>query len=100
MVHAISMLHRAKDRRAALSNLARIALHNAQISTHSLCQINLVNNQQVTARNTWSAFARHFVSASDVNYVDNVVSELARVVGSEIVTAGLDEEEICAEFAL
>lgn len=67
------MLHRPKHRRTPLSNFACIALHNTQIRAYSLRQIDLVNNQQITARDPGATLSRHFISTGDVNNVNDEI---------------------------
>ena len=84
----------------------------------------LVNDEQVRLRDTRATLARNLVSAlhvgrhqhqkmvhiigrlgqsvthRDVNDVDDVVRELARIIRSEVVTAALDEEKLAAILRL
>jgi len=48
----------------------------------------------------WSTLSRDLVSTGYVDYVDDEVGEFARVVCSEVVAAGLDEEEVGVEFVV
>jgi hypothetical protein len=100
MIHPLAMLDDGKHRRPALTHLRGIALHNSQISPDSLGKINLVHNEQVRPRNARSALARHLVTPSHINNIDDVVRELARVVGGEVVASGLDEEEVGLKLLL
>lgn len=94
------MLHNRKNSRTPIPHLRRIPLHNPQIRTHRLRKINLVDHQQIRPRNTRTSLPRHLVATRNVNHVDDEVGELARVVGSEVIAAGLDEQEVCLELAL
>jgi hypothetical protein len=100
MIHPISMLHGPKQRRTTLAYLARITLHHTQIRTHSLGQINLVNHQQVTTRNPRPSLAWHLVAARNVDYVDDEIGELARVVCLEVVASRLTLQQIGVDFSL
>lgn len=92
------MLDLRENRGAALPHLRRIPLHNTQIGPHDLRKISLVHNQQVRPRDAGAALARHLVSASNVDHVDDEIRQLARVVRGQVVAAGLDEEEVGLEL--
>jgi len=47
-----------------------------------------------------AAFARDFVTASDVDDVDGVIGEFAAEVGGQVVATGFDEEEFGLELAV
>lgn len=94
------MLNNRKNSRTPLPHLGRIPLHNPQIRTHRLGQINLVHHQQIRARDTRPALPGNLVTARNVDHVDDEIGQLARVVGGEVVAAGLNEEEVRFELAL
>lgn len=100
ILHADPILHHREYSRTTLSHFRRIALHDLEICTHGLGKINLVHNQQIRARNTRSTLPRYLVAACNINYVDDEISQLARVVCSEIVTTRFDEEEVGRELLL
>jgi hypothetical protein len=100
MIHPLAVFDNGKHRRAALTHLRGIALHNSQIRTDSLGKINLVHDEQIGPRNARPALAWHLVTSSDINYVDDKVCELARVVGGEVIASRLDEEEVGLELLL
>lgn len=93
-------LNHSKHRRSTLSHLSRIPLHNSQVRTDGLSQIDLVHNQQIRARDTGSTLAGHLITTSDINHVDNEVSQLATVVSGKVVAAGFDEEEVGLELSV
>jgi len=100
MLKPFPFLNDGKNRRPPLAHLASIALHNGQIGTDRLRQINLVHDEQVGPRNPRSALPRHLVPARDVNDIDDEIGQLARVVGGEVVAAGFDEEQVRRELFL
>ena len=100
MVQALAILDDRKNCRSTFAHLRRIPLHDLQISTNGLGKVNLVDHQQIRARDTRSTLARNLVATRNVNHIDDEVGQLARVVRSEVITAGLDEEEICGELPL
>ena len=58
------------------------------------CEIDLVDDQQIAARDAGSPFSWHLVAARDVDDVNRVVDELAAVLRREVVTAALDDQQI------
>lgn len=100
MLQSLPVLNYSKNSRPTLSHLRRIPLHNLQIRTHSLSEINLVHNQQIRARDARATLAGDLVSARNINHVDDEVGQFARVVRSQVVTAGLDEEQVRGELLL
>lgn len=75
---------------------AGIPLHHGQIRAHGLSQVALIHHQQIAARDTGPALARHLIPARDINHIDDEIGQLARVVGRQVIAAGLDEEQIRA----
>jgi hypothetical protein len=100
MLHPLAMLHNRKNSRTPLPHLRRIPLHNLQIRPDSLRQINLVNHQQIRARDTRPALPGNLITARNVDHVDDEIGQLTRVVRGEVVAARLDEEEVGFELAL
>lgn len=100
VINALPILDLRKDGRPALADLRSVAFHDAQIRAHRGREIDLVDDQQVTARDAGAAFTRDLVTARDVDHVDDEVGQLARVVGSQVVAAGLDQEQVRLELAL
>ena len=98
MLQPLPILHLRKDRRPALSHLGRITLHNSQIRAYNLRQINLIHNQQVRARDARPALARDLVPSGDINHVDDEIRQFARVVGGEVIAAGLNQQEVGLEL--
>lgn len=81
MLQPLPTLDHRKNRRTPLSHLGGIPLHNLQIRTHNLRQIDLVDDQQIRARDAGASLARHLVPARDIDHVDDEVGQFARVVG-------------------
>lgn len=100
ILHSRTTLHDRKDRRSTLAHLRRIPLHDRQISTHCLSKVDLVHDQQIRARDTGSTLTGHLITTSDINHVDDEISQLATVVGSEVVAAGFDEKEVGLELSV
>lgn len=100
MLQPLSLLNNRKNRRSSLPHFGCIPLHNPQIRPHRLRQINLVNNQQIRPRDTWPALPGHLVPARDVDHVDDEIGQFARVVSSQVVATGLDEEQVGFKLAL
>ena len=62
LCHPIPMAHSCKDCCAYLSILARshtsgISIHDPKVSTDSLCQVDLVDDKQITLRDTRASFS-------------------------------------------
>lgn len=100
MVDPNVLLHLGENRRPALAHLPRVALHDAQIGTHGLGEIGLVDDEEIALGDAGAALAGHLVAAADVDDVDDEVGQLAAVVGGEVVTARLDEQQVRRELAV
>lgn len=100
MLHPLPVLDNCKHSRTPFPHLRRIPLHHSQIRTHRLGKINLVHHQQIRARDTGSSLPGNLVPTCNVDHVDDEIGQLARVVGGEVVTTGLDEEEVGLELTL
>lgn len=79
---------------------SRVPLHDFQICADSCCKIDLIYHKQVAPSYTRSTFTRYLVPSSNVNHIYYKVCELARVVGSKVVAARLDEEEVSRKLAV
>ena len=99
-VHALAMLDLSKDGRTTLAHLPRVALHDAQVRTHNLGQVRLVDDQQVALGNTRPSLSRNLVAATDIDDIDDKVGQLAAVVCREVVAAGLDQQQLRAELVV
>jgi hypothetical protein len=100
MFHGLPLLDDGKHRRPTLAHPRRIALHHAQIGTHRLREVDLVDDEQITARDARAPFARHLVTAGHVDDVDDIVGKFAGVVCGQVVAPGLDQQQVRLEFAL
>lgn len=96
-IDALVSLHNGEDGRAAFTHPPAIPVHDVQVSAHCLGQVDLVHDEQVRLGDARPALAGDLVSARDVDYVNDEVCELARVVCCEVVAARLDEEKIGVE---
>lgn len=94
------MLNNRKHSRTPFPHLRRIPLHNSKIRAHSLSKINLVHNQQIRPRDSRSTLTRHLITTRNINHVDDEIRQLARVVGSQVITAGLDQQQVRRELLL
>lgn len=91
-IHVI--LDLGEDCRSSFSHPKSIILHDSQVCTHNLREVCLVNNEQIRLRDSGTTLAGNLVTPTDVDHVYNIVRQLARVVGREIVAATLDEQDI------
>lgn len=80
MLQPLPLLNNRKNSRPPFPHLRRIPLHDTQIRTHRLSQINLVNNQQIRARDTRPTLPGHLITARNVNHVDDEIGQFPRVV--------------------
>lgn len=94
------MLDHPSDHGPTLSHLVGLSLHQVDICAHRIRQIAFVDDQQITASDSWTTFSGHLVPTSDVNHIDDEVGQLAAVVRSEIVSAALDQEQIRLELGV
>lgn len=100
MVDADVLLDLREDGGPPLAHLAGVPLHDAEVGADGLGQVRLVDDEQVALRDAGAALARDLVAAADVDHVDDKIGELARVVGGQVVAAGLDEEDVGGEGAV
>ena len=77
-----------------------VALHHVEAGADVRREIDLVDHQQVRARDAGAALARDLLALRDVDDVDGDVGKLGRERRRQIVAAGLDEDQIEARKAL
>jgi len=58
------------------------------------CEIDLVDHQEIRARDAGTTLPRNLVAGGDVDHVDRQVRKLGREGRGQIVAAGLDQHEI------
>src|SRR5690349_9393758 len=56
-------------------------------------EIDLVDDQEITASDAGSAFARNLVSAGDIDYVDPDIDQFGTEGGGQVVAAAFDEDQ-------
>ena len=100
VIQALSILDHREDSGTTLTHLRRISLHDTQIRANSLSKIDLVDDQQIRARDTGATLTGHLITTRYVNNVDNEVSQLTRIVRSKVITTRLDEQQISRELLL
>lgn len=83
-----------------LPHLPCISLHDTQVCTNKVCQISLVHDEQIALGDAWPSFSRNLVASADIDDIDDVVSKLATVICSQVVTARLDEQQFSVELAV
>ncbi len=71
-----------------------VALHDFERGADIRRQIDLVDHQQVRARDAGPAFGRNLVAGGDVDDVDGEIGEFGRKRRGQIVAAGFDQHQI------
>lgn len=94
MVDADAGLDLGEDGGAAVAHLAGVALHDVEVGADGGREVRLVDDEQVALRDAGPALARDLVATAHVDHVDDVVRELAAVVGGQVVASALDEEQV------
>ena len=57
-------------------------------------QIRFINNKQIALRNPRPTLPRNLIPSTNINHVDNEISKLPRIIGSEIVTPTLNKQQL------
>ena len=89
-----------EDERPVAAHLAGVAVHHVEVGADMRGEVDLVDEQQVGARDAGAAFAGDFVTGSDVDDVDGEVGQLRAEGGRQVVAAALDEDELQVSEAL
>src|SRR5262249_10084150 len=71
-----------------------VARHDVEAGADVRREIDLVDHQEVRARNTGTTFARDLVASGDVDHIDRRVHELGAEAGRQIVAAGLEKDDL------
>jgi len=95
VLHSDAVLHLREHERSTITHALRVAGHDIQVRSHGRRKVSFVNDQQISLRDAWATFPRDFVTASDINDVDNEISKLATEIGSQIVTSTFDQQQLC-----
>src|SRR5579883_2648157 len=97
---ALVLLEIGKEKGAFAAHLARVPVHHLEARADQRREIDLVDDQQIRARDARPALARDLVAGGDVDDVEGDIRELRAEGRREIVAAGFDEDEIEAGEAL
>ena len=79
---------------ARAAHPARVAVHDLERGAHQRREVDLVDHQQVAARDARPALARDLVAGRDVDDIDRQVRKLGRESRRQVVAAGLDEDDV------
>lgn len=79
-----SDLARSKKKRKKISRASNLR-SRLQVGAHGLREVCLVDYEQVGLRDARPSLARHLISPSNVDHVDDVVCQLPAIVCGEVV---------------
>src|SRR5579883_2457635 len=92
--HALVLLEIGEKERARPAHLAGVAIHHVEARPHQRCQIDLVDHEEIGARDPRPSLARNLVAGGDVDHIDREIREFRTERRRKIVAAGLDEDEV------
>ena len=72
----------------------RVALHDAEVGADERREVDLVDHEEVGARDAGAALARDLLAGGHVDHVDREVGELGAEGRGEVVAAALDQAEL------
>ena len=68
-----------------------VAFHDVEVGADDRGEVGFIDDEEVALRDARAAFARDFIAASNVDYLNGKIREFAAVTRGEIVPAGFDE---------
>ena len=60
----------------------------------------LIYDQQITASDSRTALPWYFVSASDINHIDDEICQLPTIIRSEIISSAFNQQQIRCKLAM
>ena len=95
-----AMFDLGKDKGAVSAYPFGVPFHDGQIGAHPGGQVGLVDHEKIRLGDARATFAGYFVAPADIDDLDGEVGEFAAKTGGEIITAGLEEQDLGAEFGM
>jgi hypothetical protein len=89
-----TVFHLGEDEGAVATHEARVAVHDFEVGANGLGKIGFVDNEEVGLGNAGASFTGNFVSASDIDDVDSVISEFTTEMGGQVVATGFEQEQV------
>ena len=86
-IHPHAVLHLRKDEWAVAAHLLRVTRHYIKVSADTRREVGFVDDEQIGLRDAGTAFARDFVSATNVDDLDREVGQFPAEARREIVAA-------------
>src|ERR1041384_2536569 len=84
--------------RPVAAHRLRVARHHAEVRADVRREIDLVDDEEVRARDARPALARNLVAAGHVDDVNGGIDELRAEAGGEVVAAALEQNQIEARM--
>ena len=97
---ALPGLQVGEHERPLAAHPARVAVHHLERRADHRREVDLVDDQQVRARDARPALARDLVARRDVDHVEREVGQLGAERRGEVVAAALDEHDVEVAEAL
>src|SRR5271155_5625865 len=94
LVAPLPRLHVRKGERPRLAHARGVGRHHFERGADVRGEVDLVDHEQVGARDAGAALARDFLAARDVDDIDRDVGEFGRERRCEIVAARFDQDEV------
>ena len=79
---------------ACASHALRVGCHDREIRANEWREVDLVDDQQIRARDAGTALARNLFAARDINHINSQVGELRTEGCRKVVATGLDEAQL------
>ena len=83
-----------EDKRPISPHAPGVALHHAEVGADVGREVDLVDHEQVRARDAGPALARDLVALGHVDHVDRGVDQLGAERRGQVVAAALDEQQL------
>src|SRR5689334_13607446 len=93
-LHASAGLQVGSNHRLAAAHLPCVGEHAIEIDADMRREIDLVDDQEITAQQTRPALARNVIAAGDIDDEDPPVDEIEREGRSEIVATGFEQDQL------
>src|ERR1051326_167009 len=94
LIDALPRLQICKNEWLYAAHDSRITIHHSKVGADVWRQVRFVDYEQIGARDSRAALARHFIPSCDIDDVNRGVNEFGTETGGQIVPAAFKKQDL------
>ncbi len=93
LIEPLPCLEISEHKRQVPAHATTVSIHHRQIGPHRGREVDLVDHQQVRARDSRTAFARNLIAGRDIDHINHCVHEFWAERRGQVITAAFHEHD-------